>query len=390
MTSASMPSVSRSITVVAYLVVLIVVIAGLGIYSLNHERWAIRDEFYHADVIRKFASGYWPSPIEPASPALIIDSYHKNWNHRPSLAKVGDALVWPTVGYMAQQSPLYYLILALPASIWNDRWNDNTIILLRLVSIALVVAGMMAAQHALREDSNSALAAILALGTQWETYATLHNDSLSPLVVGIALVGLFDRDERRGLMLLHLGIGLSLVSKLTNAIAVVPLFAAAWMRWRRGLFTSPYSWTCYLPFAGWLAWNAARFGIAGILGHPNGAFLITHDEPSGPLAHILILVGTSVSTPNLAISTFLFFPVLIGLIMRGAQVERAWRQGERDLIVWLPIATVTWVMAATMLLNHLEPRMHASLYRHACGISILWHLAWIQGWAGLARRSSET
>jgi hypothetical protein len=195
-------------------------------------------------------------------------------------------------GEQAQHPPLYYAVLAVAATVLPDYHTAAGQRALKLVSVLMGLAGLLAfavcAREMWPEDDTTALAAVgcVALMPMYAVMTSLINNSAGSLCAsGFALMllrrALAEPSARRWL-LVGLAVGLGMVAKIT-ALWLVPVVVVAWWLGRkaaRGAGVPPATRTAedsgrdarttryilaalgpiVLLAGSWLAYNLVRFG----------------------------------------------------------------------------------------------------------------------------------
>lgn len=220
---------------VLYLV--IIVIAMLQLWYINHTPWSPIDEYQHMDYIDNVATGNLPSISDSISEELVMEILQhpeRNSSHAESRAALG----LTAYSYQAKHPPLYYMILAVPDYLMRQLAYPvfERMQILRMISFLLFITGlllMLRIGSTMRQMGYDVPKTYILLGIAWCLFTATHerfgvgNNFLSPLLINASLLALFTYIQSPGprrMLLLSILCGLSVCGALTN-LFVLPIIA---------------------------------------------------------------------------------------------------------------------------------------------------------------------
>lgn len=212
-----------------YLVILI--IAMMQLWYINHTPWSPIDEYQHMDYIDKLVSGDMPAISDSISDELFVEIRQhpeRNSSHATSRKELG----LTGYSYQAKHPPLYYMLLAVPDYLMKKCAYPvfERLKVLRTISFFFLVTGllmMLPIGHAMRSIEYNVPKTYILIGIAWCLFTATHeryglgNNFLSPLLVNGSLIALcyYIHSPGPGRMLL-----LSLLSGITTCGALTNLF----------------------------------------------------------------------------------------------------------------------------------------------------------------------
>lgn len=205
------------------------------LYALRTPRWEVPDEPAHFNYVRYLAEN-------GAIPTLTAGDYDQAYLEKLKGEKFPPEDSIDSLRYESHQPPLYYLIAA-PIYLAARGLGMDTVLVLRLVSVALAVAVTLLAyriftflfpDNALLAVAGAGLVATVPMHLAMT--AAINNDTLAEIIVALILLISIARvggklDNRRFIVIGGVVYGIALLTKTTIYASGLLLVAAELGRW---------------------------------------------------------------------------------------------------------------------------------------------------------------